>query len=309
MQTACAINLQSLVNRESELRNREDFNAFLAREYLQYSRDLANRYNWRDSDYFAKKGLRAANNREIYPEVPEVWDIEISQMEELIVARKRLQLLLNPKVKYLLPIQLAHLTMLHDCWVSNEKNPWNLGTLSKCKTRFLRLSTEMEDYMANLKPKEQVQIVQMPQPEFKKFDIYFDTAGYKFNPDANKQFFELLDYLSQLNGNYRILLLGNTDRNGKKLYNDNLARRRVLSTKNMLIKNGVPRDLIETKSDGEETLEILTKDGQKNKYNRLVAVYVLKGADSLAPIPLPLIDNYIYKTEIEKLKKSKDLGE
>ncbi len=307
LQTACAVNLQSLINRESELRHRNDFNAYLAREYLQYSRDLANRYNWRDSDYFAQKGLRAVDNREIYPEVPENWGVDSTKVEEVSVARKRLELLLNPRVKDHLPIQLAHLSMLYDCWLENEQKPWSLGGLSRCKTRFLRLALEIEEYMANLKPKKEVKIIQIKEPEFRKFDIFFDFDSYKFNSNANREFFELLEYLEKLNGNFRILLAGNTDRRGKKIYNANLARRRVLVTQKMLMKNGVPKDLIEIDSFGENNPRIITKDNKRNKYNRLVGVYVLKGTDSLSPIPLPLIENYIYKKEIKNMKKNRGL--
>jgi len=308
-QTSCAVNLKSLIKREVELKYRTDFNAYLAREYLQYSRGLAERYNWRDSDYFSRKGLRAANNREIYPEVPENWDIDATKIEEITIARKQLQLLLRPGVKQVLPIQLAHLTMLYDCWVSNEQGQWSLAKLSRCKTRFLKLAVEMEEYMDNLKPPKEVKIVEVKEPEFKKFDVYFDFDSHKFNSSSNKEFFDLIAYLKNLNGNFRILLSGNADRKGKTIYNDVLARKRVLVTKDMLIKNGVPKDLIEIKSSGEKYPQIITDDNQKNKYNRLVGVYVLKGTDSLSQIPLPLIDHYIYKKEIENIKENKGLGE
>jgi outer membrane protein OmpA-like peptidoglycan-associated protein len=286
---------------------REDFNAYLSREYLQYSRDLANRYNWRDSDHFAKKGLRAINNREIYPEVPEYWSVNSSKIEEVSVARKRLELLLNPKTKQALPIQLAHLTMLYDCWIANEHKPWSIGSLSRCQTRFLMLIDEAEEYMANVKPKKRIKIIKIKEPEFRKFDIYFDFNSYKFNSDANKELIDLLDYLEKENGNFRIILSGNADRRGNKIYNANLARRRVLAVQNSLTKNGVPKDLIEIRSDGETSPEIITKDNKRNKYNRLVGIYILKGADAMTTIPLPLIDSYIYEKEIKNMKKNKGL--
>ena len=72
-----------------------------------------------------------------------------------------------------------------------------------------------------------------------------------------------------------------------------------------LVKNGVPEDLIETKSLGADSPEILTKEDDQNKSNRVVGVYILKGKDSLSKIPLPLIDNYIYKQEILKTRKQR----
>ena len=90
---------------------------------------------------------------------------------------------------------------------------------------------------------------------------------------------------------------------GKKLYNDVLARKRALAVKTRLIKNGVPKDLIEVTSAGEDDPEIITEEGDKNKSNRRVGVYVLKGSDNLSVIPLPLINNYIYKQDVIKAKK------
>jgi len=306
-QASCANNLYSLSSREKQIRQRSDFNAYLALEYLEYSRSMADKYNWSHSDYFAKKGLRAANNKSIYPEVPEAWYLDASQIEEATLSRQRLQLLLVPDVKRILPIQLAHLTMLYDCWISKEKNPWQLGDMSKCKTRFFALIDEMEKYLADLKPKVDVKTEEIKAPEFKKFDIYFDLDSYKFTEKANGDFLQLLALLLDLNGDYRILLVGAADRSGKELYNDSLARKRVLVAKEMLIKNGVPEDLIEINSLGETTPQILTKNNQTNKYNRRVAVYVLKGRDSLSAIPLPLLDSYIYKKEIEEAKKEKGI--
>lgn len=307
LQSSCAFNLQSLIKREAGLQGRTDFNGYLAREYLQYSRDLANRYDWRDSDYFAQKGIMASDNQETFPEVPEAWDLDASKIEEAVIARQRLQLLLNPKVKRHLPIQLAHLTMLFDCWLSKEQKPWALGALARCKTRFLRLADEAEEYMANLKPKKKVKIVEVKEPDFEKFDVYFDFNSYRFNSRARRELVDILDFLESVNGDFRILLLGNTDRKGKKLYNDNLARRRVLMVKNMLMKNGVPKDVISADSFGEKVPKIITKNNKRNKYNRMVGVYVLRGEDSFSLIPLPLIDNYIYRKEIKNMKKNKGL--
>lgn len=306
-QTSCVSNFRQLVARENSLRARDDFNAYLAREYLQYSRDLANKNNWRDSNYFAKKGLDVANNQEFYPEVAENWGLNFASSEEVAAARARLQLLLSPKVKQILPIHLAHLSLLFDCWISNEEKSWNLGGLFRCKTRFLKLMAEIENYMTNIQAPQEVVIFETKDPEFKKFEVYFDFDSYKFNSSANREFFELIDYLGTLNGDFRILLFGNADRKGKPIYNDALARKRVLITKEMLIKNGVPADLIDTKSFGENVPQIITKEDQRNKYNRVVGVYVLKGYDSISTIPLPLIDHYIYEKEIKNKKQNKDL--
>jgi OmpA-OmpF porin, OOP family len=303
---SCANKLQDLASREQELKHRQTINGYLALEYLQYSRDLANKYNWRDSDYFARKGINASRNQETFPEVPENWDLDSSQIEQATLGRQKLiQLFFNPKATQILKPQLAHLQLLYDCWITREKEPWQLADMARCKVLFFRLDDEINKYLEEQKPKKEIKIIQITEPEFTRFDIYFDLDFYKFNSGANKIFNELLKYLDTLNGDYKILLVGNADRMGKKLYNDALARKRSLMVKTRLIKNGVPEDLIEVKSLGEDDPAIITDEGDQNKNNRRVSVYILKGKDNLSVIPLPLIDNYIYKQDVIKAKKQR----
>lgn len=305
---SCTNKLQNLVHHEQELKARGNFNGYLALEYLQYARDLSRKHHWQDSNYFSEKGLKASRDEVVFPEFPEKWDLDNTRIEEATLGRQKLiALLANPKANQTLPIQLAHLQLLYDCWVSRAQDPWQIADMGRCKILFFRLTNEIEAYLDNLKPKKEIKIIEIKEPEFSRFDIYFDLNLYKFNSGANKTFRELFRELEILNGDYRILLVGNADRLGKKLYNDVLARRRVLAVKNLLIKNGIPEDLIEIKSFGEKNPEILTQNDTQNKNNRRVSIYVSKGPDSLAPIPLPLIDNYIYKKDIIKSKKERGI--
>ena len=304
--SSCVNHLQDLVSREKELKERRNFNGYLSLEYLQYSRDLANKYSWVDSEYFAMKGIEASRNKQVFPEVPENWYLDNSQIEQATLARKKLIILLfNFKAQKELPIQLAHLQLLYDCWISREKESWQLASMAKCKILFFRLEDEISKYLKDKKSKEEIKIITIKKPEFTKFDIYFDLDLYKFSSRANKSFVGLFEYLESLNGDYQILLVGNADRMGKELYNDVLARKRSLIVKNRLIKNGVPSSIITIKSLGERNPDIITKNGDKNHNNRRVSVYVLKGQDNISEIPLPLIDNYIYKQDIIKFRKKK----
>jgi hypothetical protein len=302
-QASCSGSLGYLASKENKIRSRGDFNSFLALEYLEYSRDLANKHNSRDSKYFAKKGLRAYKNKPVDPEIPANWYLDPNDIGEAQKNRERLENLVTPEVKKTLPIQSAHLIMLYDCWITKARDPWQLTDMSKCKARFNDLTDEMEQYLAGLAPQPQIREIETLPPEFVKFDVYFDLDSYKFNEKANGEFLQLMDHLKKLNGDYTILLVGAADRSGSELYNDSLARKRVLVAKDQLIKNGVPADSIEVNSMGESNPQIITKDDKQNKYNRRVSVYVLKGRDSLSTIPLPLIDNYIYKKEIGEAKK------
>jgi len=315
--SSCVNNLQNLAKQERELIERQSLNGYLALEYLQYSQELANKNNLRDSDYFAIKGIKAANNQEVFPEVLENWqknlpknlNLDNNQIEQANLARQRLVgLFFDQRVRQILPIQIAHLQLLYDCWISqgseqNESSP----NMNQCQMLFFKLDDEINRYLEDIKPKKEINITTIPEPQFTRFDIYFDLNTNNFNSKTDKTFVELFEYLATLNGNYRILLIGGSDRIGKKLYNDIIARNRSLAVKNRLIKNGIPENLIQMKSFGDDNPKIITTPNEQDYNNRRVGIYILKGQDDISVIPLPLIDNYIYKQDIIKYRKQKGI--
>lgn len=306
--SSCApTNLEQLSQKENFLKSRADYNSYLALEYLQFSRNLLQNKVEKDSEFFAKKGLNLAANQEFIPENPIKWNADRNQLEELISMQKRLELVLTPRIQTNLPIQVAHLSYLYDCWSSKESQPvFRAAELAKCRGKFYKLLGEIEYYIDDLK-KDKTPKTIITEPEFKRFEILFALNSYKFNDKANKDLIQVLQYLVSLKGNYRLLLVGNADRVGSELYNQNLAFKRAQITKNYLVRNGVSRDSIEFRSYGEDFPDILTKDGLQQKYNRSVGIYVLTGADSFNPFPLPLIENIIYREGVNKSRAERGL--
>ncbi len=304
---SCTNNLKKLTKSEGEIKSRQNLNGYLALEYLEYSRSLADQHNQKDANYFANKGIKAAKNQEIFPEVPEDWKVDNSQIGEANLAREKLtRLFYDQQARQNIPIQLAHLHLLYDCWVSSTKK--QSTDMNQCKILFFKLEDEINKYLVEQKLLSEAKIVEIQPPEFTRFDIYFDLGLHKFNSEADRSFVKLLNHLESLNGDYKILVVGNADRMGKKLSNDVLARDRALMVKTRLIKNGVPENLIELKSFSSDNPQIITSQGDKNRSNRSVEVYILKGKDNLSEIPLPLIEQYIYKKEILETKKKRGLN-
>ncbi|MBU6338866.1 MAG: OmpA family protein [Rickettsiales bacterium] len=306
--TSCAEkNLTLLSRKENLLKSRADYNGYLSLEYLQFARNLEQNKSHKDSEYFADKGLKISLNQEYIPENPLNWDADRVQLEEIIAMQKRLELVLTPTMQTNLPIQMAHLSYLYDCWSAKESKAIFRGReLAKCRERFYQLLGEVEYYLDDLKKDKQPKTV-IIEPNFKKFEIAFDLDSAKFNDKANKNFINILKYLVDLKGNYRLLVVGGADRTGSELYNQTLAFKRSDLVKKYLVKNGVPETSIEFRSFGEDFPDILTKDGTQDAHNRLVAIYVLTGADSFDSYPLPLIENFIYKDGIEKSRAERGL--
>lgn len=300
--------IQRIAMGEKNLKTQGGYNSYLALEYLELSRNLAAAKQTQDSEYFAKKGLIAARDEYLVPEDPRKWNADPLQMEEMILMQKRLEAVLDtPHITFHLPIQTAHLTYLYDCWISREsKEIFRTSDLSYCKTRFYKLIDELEQYVDDLK-KDKEPKVKVKEPEFSRSEILFDLNSYKFNDKANKDMIELLNKLLNLSGNYHLLIVGGADDTGKKLRNQNLALKRAEMVNNYLTKNGVPQDLIELRSFGEDFPDIVTSEGVQQQLNRSVGIYVLKGRGNFTDYPLPLVENIVYQQEVREARKKRGL--
>ena len=292
---------------ERMLRSKGTYSAYLALEYLQFSRNLSEGKNKKDARYFLEKSSDVGAGKEVVPENPVDWGADPAQIEELVAMQKRLEIISNPQIQNRLPIQMAHLTYLYDCWAAKESKPiFRSSEIAKCRGRFYKLLEEIEYYTDELK-QDHEPLVEIIEPKFERFEVAFDLNGYKLDDRAVKKFLEVINYLTTMNGDYRLLLVGNADRSGSVLLNQNLALKRVEVVKNYLIKNGVTEDLMEVRTFGEDFPDIITKKGMQLQSNRTVGIYVLKGAKSFDKIPLPMIENIIYAEGIKKTRQKRGL--
>ena len=293
---------------EGTLKTKGGYNSYLALEYLMFGRNLFSIKDEKNSDYFIRKGLAAANDEDLIPENPITWKADPAQIEEMVLMQKRLEIALDePHIKFYLPIQTAHLTYLYDCWISREsKAVFRSDELAQCRTRFSKLLDEVEHFIDDQKKDKQPDVL-ITEPQFERYEILFDFALFKLNDKANKDLLEVIKYLQTLSGDYRILVVGNADRVGLELSNQSLALNRADVVRNYLIKNGVPEDLVEMRSVGEDYPDIITRDGTQQQSNRPAGIYVLKGLRSFSSYPLPLIENEIYHKEINKARAERGL--
>jgi outer membrane protein OmpA-like peptidoglycan-associated protein len=303
---SCSSNLQKLAKQEPKMKLEGYFSSYLALEYLDFSRSLLEKGNFLNSEYFAKKGIDASKGYKVILENPRWWHVkEPLELEDMISAQTRYERIYIPLTREKLPVQLAHLTFLYDCWIVNETKPaYRMGELSRCKVRFYSLLKEVEDFVDNYgkktEPKTKIEDI-----EFERYFVFFDFDIYKINEKANRQIVNILNRIDELEGDYCVVLMGNADRSGKNLYNENLSLNRANAVKKYMRKNGVPEHLFDVRPQGEEFPDIITKDRIKQQYNRTVQVYLVRGAKSVRDIPLPVLKNIAYKQEIEREKKKR----
>jgi outer membrane protein OmpA-like peptidoglycan-associated protein len=307
--SSCASQIEVLSQRESSLRTRGGYESYLALEYLDFARKLQAAKDEIRAEYFAQKGLLIAAGNEAIPENPITWKADLAQMQEMILMQKRLEKVLNDRqLKSQLPIQTAHLTYLYDCWISRESSEiFRSDELAQCRVRFSKLLDEIDQY-GQERLKDRQPKVEIIEPKFERFDIFFDLNSTSFNNAANKDLLNVLKKITALYGDYRILVVGNADRVGNEIYNQQLAFKRAEVVKNYLIKNGVGADMVELRAIGEDFPDILTKDGAQKQNNRTAAIYVMQGAKSFEQYPLPLINNIIYREAVLKARAEKGVN-
>lgn len=106
---------------------------------------------------------------------------------------------------------------------------------------------------------------------FKLKPIYFDNNSVFLNYEYQKILNSNIDWLKS-NTNYRVLIVGYTDKIGKKEYNIKLGQDRANKIKKYLTLAGIDSSKIETISFGEES----STYNLKNDKDRKVEIFIYK---------------------------------
>lgn len=299
---------KNLSDMQRSLKTKGGYNSYLALEYLDFSRSFYVAKDTKNGDYFSKKGYDIARGYNIMPENPIKWRADKGQIEEMILMQRRMEMVLNePQAKDYIPIQLAHLTYLYDCWIVRESSAlFRASGLGQCKAKFYQLLEEIERYTDSSKKYEGAEVV-IKSPEFVRFEVLFDHNSFKTNDAGRKNIIDALNYITTLVTPYRVLVVGSADEFNGSINDKNLAFKRAENVREYLILNGVDEGFVEIRTMGEDFPDIITQNGEVRQPNRKVGIYVLKGQGTLMDNPLPKVQNEIYKNEIVEVRKKRGL--
>ncbi|GDX36026.1 hypothetical protein LBMAG18_05370 [Alphaproteobacteria bacterium] len=301
--------LEELNSKESLIKSEPVFESYLALEYLNFARKLRNVKDFKNSEYFAKKGLDAFIRKDIIPENPINFATDNTQIKEMVFMQKRLEEINSiNSLRINLPIQLAHLHYLYDCWIIKESsNIFVSEDLAYCKTTFSKLLEEIENYYHDTKKDKTVK-TQIIETKFDRFEINFDIQSSNINDKEAEELSKIINYLKKFKGEYSIILLGSADDNKDNLLNQNLIRDRINTVKNYLLANGVIDYQISVNYDGEDLPDIVTSDSLNYKINRNVSIYIInQGKENASSYPLPLLQNLYLKEQIRLGKERRGL--
>ena len=258
------------------------FNQELAEKYLLFAQSEEDQFDWFDSGYFARKGLKAARGEEVFPESIGQWDIPRSDVQNLQIMRERLLNVLTPSVKQELPINAANAQFLFDCWLEQLEENWQTDHITACHMEFLNELSRIENNLRKFEANNVEDLTEELEVEEKveklldlekKYVVYFGFDKVDISKDGTKVVNEISSMIKDMNS-YKIKLGGHADLAGSDKYNMELSKRRNDSVLNVLVKNGAKDSMIEKVAYGEKMPVKATKDGVSEKLNRRVDVQI-----------------------------------
>ncbi len=135
--------------------------------------------------------------------------------------------------------------------------------------------------------------------------FYFDFDKYILSEEFTIQFKELVDEMKQFPGE-TFELAGHTDQKGSDRYNMKLSNKRALFVKELLIKEGFPKEKLITKGFGE-TMPVIEDPETDDDYaqNRRVEIRVLPAEQPTPEVKSDEISNETEDTKENASQESK----
>ena len=166
-----------------------DFTKALALEY----RDLAlfeadQMSDWRDADYFASKGLNAAQGNVVAPSKVTERRLPEDAITELSKARAKLMSLMAQGVADRLPTVAARAQVKYDCWMEQQEEDFQNDHISACRDDFFSA-------LQGLKPVSAPVVSSAPTPvstpkpvfgtcELRSYLVFFDFDSANISDEA-----------------------------------------------------------------------------------------------------------------------------
>ena len=231
----------------------ESFTASLAREY----RGLANfeaseMQDWADADYFARKGLMAAQGDAVAPADLGEFNLPSESVADLGAARDRLLAAFANGATQTYPVESAIAQTRFDCWVEQQEENIQPDHIAACQDEFFAALALIE------RP-----VMDIPAVYY----VFFDFDRSDITPEAQVVIDQVGTDWTDL-GNPDVDVVGHADRSGSRVYNQALSLRRAQATENALGGVGVPGGDVSISGQGEDNPLVPTPDGVREPSNR-----------------------------------------
>lgn len=282
------------------------FTQKLAAGYKTFANSQQNRYfDYADALHFAKKGLLAAEGKNVLPEPLTNWQVDPGAHTQLAAARTKLIAALDAGGRTGSPSEAANAQLKFDCWIEQQEE--NLINVPTCKAEFekameilsgltkdkLPPSAKAGQPVTPTKPLPQAAITNTrPAPipplapvisnretlpaktmDEGMFLVFFDFDKSKLNDSGFQVMDAVAKQLKTRKDIRAVHITGFTDTSGSKSYNQRLSQRRAEAVFQALVKAGVPANLLQAKAMGETQLMVKTPDNTREPANRRAEIH------------------------------------
>lgn len=232
-------------------------------------------YDWRDADYFARKGMRAAKGEVVAPEQIGDWRLPENKVGELTSARSRLTSALDQNARRKVPQVAARAQGRFDCWMEQQEENHQPEHIARCRSGFYEAMAEIDEAM---KPEPQVsEPAPEPEPEPmmepERFTVYFDFDRAAVRPGEAPKIDDAVR-VAREDRELSFSVTGHADRAGPAEYNRELSLQRAQNVREALLANGISRERISLAARGESEPAVQTPDGVREQANRRVEIVV-----------------------------------
>jgi OmpA-OmpF porin, OOP family len=246
------------------------FTQGLTSDYAGLSSSLENELNdWADADYFARKGLAAADGQAVPPESNSNWlvplEVPNNYRTDLAQSRERLLKALDGGGRDRMPLVAARAQVSYDCWVERMEDDWKTAIDGPCHKQFLDAMALLEG-----RPQPAAQPAAAPGPG-REYRVYFEFDKSELLPEA-QQILQQVAAIAKQEPNVQVVLVGKADRAGTDKYNLGLSKRRADRVRAALIQDGVPTKRITTRWVGDREPPVPTPPGVREPRNRVVEI-------------------------------------
>jgi OOP family OmpA-OmpF porin len=279
------------------------FTQNLSAGYKAFANKQQNRYfDYADALHFAKKGLLAAEGKNVLPEPLTNWHLDPRSHADLAQSRIRLLRALDGGARTESPADAANAQIKFDCWIEQQEE--SLINVPPCRAEFNdainKLEGKLKDNLpASVKagqpvaPKEkplppitnqkgatvpplapiisQKEVTGAPAPitmDEGMFLVFYDFDRSTLNASGAQVMDAVAKQLKSRKDIHVVRITGFTDTSGSKTYNQRLSQRRADAVRKALIDRGVAASLLKTQAMGETQLMVKTPDNTREPANR-----------------------------------------
>ena len=244
-----------------------EFTDGLTREYRQFAESEKDEmFDWKDADYFARKGLQAAGGTVVVPERPENWSLSSADRATLRDARARLVEMLDSGGRTRAPARAALAQAKFDCWIEQQEEDHQPEHIAECRDAFWAALSDAEQ-LVQTGGAVSTELVGNSER------IYFAFDSAKLTPTAKRALDEVASRVVSKSVS-SIVIEGHADRAGPSFYNVALSKQRANAVRDYLLAAGVSYVDIVERPLGESAPIMQTADGVAEAVNRRAVIRV-----------------------------------